>query len=181
MTCIFQLNKGDKHPALPHRLFLQTATHSSLSIASLQHDPKRSRRLRFNTALFSAESTCTHLSKEQNGISILPTLPSPLQQTPLLSSPGKQRAPNIASYRGISRTLSLNSLLHRKGYFRRHHQPENRVHRWHAPKNREKPRGGFCSQPGTFGPNTASSTTTCRGVMDAWRGARLLPLICTSH
>lgn len=68
MTCVFQLNKGGKHPALPLRLSLQTAKHSSISTAPLQHDPKRS-RLCFNTALSSADSICTHLSREHNGIS----------------------------------------------------------------------------------------------------------------
>lgn len=97
----------------------------------------------------------THtLAGNRMGYPILPTL-----HTPPLSSPGKQSAPNFASYQGAARTLSLTSLLDRKGYFQRCCQPENRVHRWHTPKNRRKPISGFYTHPGTFSPNVASSTT----------------------
>lgn len=34
-----------------HHLFLQNAVHSSFSIASLQHEPKRAERYHFNTNL----------------------------------------------------------------------------------------------------------------------------------
>lgn len=94
------------------------------------------------------------LAGNRMGYPILPTL-----HTPPLSSPGKQSAPNFAPYQGAARTLPLNSLLDRKGYFQRWCQPESRVHRWHTPKNRRKPRSGFCIHPGTFDPNAVSSTT----------------------
>lgn len=69
LNCDLYFQTQGQTPCPTPHLFLQTATHSPLSIASLQHNPKRSRRFCFNTALSGGECTCTHLSKKQNGIS----------------------------------------------------------------------------------------------------------------
>jgi len=160
MICIFQLNKGGKHTALPPPPLPPSQQHLSNTI------PRGEGYVL--TPPYPAQTRPAHtLSGNRMGYLIVPHchhLSSTLHCCSHLEKRTFDSA-SLTTHPEVSRTLSLNSLLHRKGYFQRHCQPENRVHRQHTLNNRKKPRSGFCSQPGTFGPNAVSSTTTCRGVM----------------
>lgn len=70
------------------------------------------------TQPYPVQTASAHASaRNRTGYPTGPPLPSPLQHSPLLSSPGKQRAPSTAFYWAAGKALSLNNLLHRKGCF----------------------------------------------------------------
>lgn len=125
------------------------------------------------TQPYPVQTASAHTSaRNRMGYPIPPTLPSLLQHFPLLSSPGKQGTSNTAFCWGTGKALSLNNLLHRKGYSQRCCQREQK---WPAPQNRRKPRSGFCSQPGTE--PWQSPSIACKGVT----GARTVPGCSLSH
>lgn len=122
------------------------------------------------TQPYPVQTASAHTSAgNRTGYPIGPPLPSPLQHSPLLFSPGKQRAPSTAFYWAAGKALSLNNLLHRKRLVLKILPKRTAVA---CTKEQEEAQRWLLQPAWTQSPSTAR-----RGVLSAWT----VPARCLSH